>query len=170
MPLVETVASNAKFHLSQDRTSQSTVTNVFQSINQHLEEAQVVEDLEAEVATEEALTEDHEKCTKRLVEIVANNAKFHSSQDRTNQSTVTNVFQSINQHLEEAQVVEDLEVEVATEEALTEDHEKCTKRLVEIVVKIVKFHSSQNRTSQSTAANAFKVIKEIKDNYHFMFY
>ena len=108
------------------------------------------------------------------MEIVANNAKFHSSQDRTNQSTVTNVFQTINQHLEEAQVVEDLEAEVAaevaTEEALTEDHEKCTKRLVEIVVKIVKFHSSQNRTSQSTAANAFKVIKEIKDNYHFMFY
>jgi len=110
----------------------------------------------------------------QLVETVASNAKFHSSQDRTNQSTVTNVFQSINQHLEEAQVAEDLEVEVAaevaTEEALTEDHEKCTKRLVEIVVKIVKFHSSQNRTSQSTAANAFKVIKETKDNYHFMFY
>ena len=114
----------------------------------------------------------------QLVEIVANNAKFHSSQDRTNQSTVMNVFQTINQHLEEAQVVEDLEAEVAVEvatevaeeEALTEDHEKCTKRLVEIVVKIVKFHSSQNRTSQSTAANAFKVIKETKDNYHFMFY
>ncbi len=110
----------------------------------------------------------------RLVEIVANNAKFHLSQDRTSQSTVTIVFQSINQHLEEVQVAEDLEVEVAveveTEEDLTEDHEKCTKRLVEIVVKIVKFHSSQNRTSQSTAANAFKVIKEIKDNYHFMFY
>jgi len=104
----------------------------------------------------------------QLVEIVASNAKFHLSQDRTNQSTVTNVFQTINQHLEEVQVAEDLEVEVAaeeaTEEALTEDHEKCTKRLVEIVVKIVKFHSSQNRTSQSTAANAFKVIKEIKDN------
>ena len=112
----------------------------------------------------------------QLVEIVASNAKFHSSQDRTNQSTVTNVFQTINQHLEEAQVVEDLEAEVAAEvdlaeeEALTEDHEKCTKRLVEIVVKIVKFHSSQNKTSQSTAVNAFKVIKEIKDNYHFMFY
>ena len=104
----------------------------------------------------------------QLVETVASNAKFHSSQDRTNQSTATNVFQTINQHLEEVQVAEDLEVEVAaevaTEEALTEDHEKCTKRLVEIVVKIVKFHSSQNRTSQSTAANAFKVIKEIKDN------
>ena len=98
----------------------------------------------------------------QLVETVASNAKFHSSQDRTNQSTVTNVFQSINQHLEEAQVAEDLEVEVAAEVALTEDHEKCTKRLVEIVVKIVKFHSSQNRTSQSTAVNAFKVIKETR--------
>ena len=110
----------------------------------------------------------------QLVETVASNAKFHLSQDRTNQSTATNVFQSINQKAEEAQVVEDLVAEVvaevATEEALTEDHEKCTKRLVEIVVKIVKFHSSQNRTSQSTAANAFKVIKEIKNNYHFMFY
>jgi len=108
------------------------------------------------------------------VEIVVKIAKFHLSQDRTNQSTATNVFQTINQQAEEAQVVEDLEAEVAaevaTEEALTEDHEKCTKLLVEIVVKIVKFHSSQDRTSQSTAANAFKVIKEIKDNYHFMFY
>ena len=52
MQLVETVASNAKFHSSQDRTSQSTATNVFQSINQKAEEAQVVEDLEAEVAAE----------------------------------------------------------------------------------------------------------------------
>jgi len=104
------------------------------------------------------------------VETVVKIAKFHLSQDRTNQSTATNVFQTINQQAEEAQVVEDLEAEVAAEEALTEDHEKCTKRLVEIVVKIVKFHSSQNRTSQSTAANVFKVIKEIKNNYHFMFY
>jgi len=36
---------------------------------------------------------------------------------------------------------------------------------VEIVVKTVKFHLSQDRINQSTAANAFKVIKEIKDNY-----
>ena len=106
----------------------------------------------------------------QLVEIVARHAKFHSSQDKTNQSTAMNVFQTINQHLEEAQVAEDLEAEVAAEVVLaeevdlTEDHEKCTKLLVEIVVKIVKFHSSQNKTSQSTAANAFKVIKEIKDN------
>jgi len=104
----------------------------------------------------------------QLVETVASNAKFHSSQNKTNQSTAQNVFRSINQKADTAQVVEDLEAEVAaevaTEEALTEDHEKCTKRLVEIVARIVKFHSSQNRTSQYTAANAFKVIKEIKDN------
>jgi len=104
------------------------------------------------------------------VETVVKIAKFHLSQDRTNQSTAMNVFQTINQQDEKVQVVEDLEAEVdlveeedlAEEEALTEDHEKCTKRLVEIVVKIVKFHSSQNKTNQSTAANAFKVIKETK--------
>ena len=112
-----------------------------------------------------------------LVETVASNVKFHLSQDRTNQSTATNVFQTINQHLEEAQVVEDLEAEVAVEvatevaaeEALTVDHEKCTKQLVETVVRNVKFHLSQKETSQSIVVNVFRVIKEIKDNYHFMF-
>jgi len=43
-------------------------------------------------------------------------------------------------------------------------------QLVETVASNAKFHSSQDRTNQSTAANAFKVIKETKDNYHFMFY
>jgi len=43
-------------------------------------------------------------------------------------------------------------------------------QLVETVASNAKFHSSQDRTNQSTAANVFKVIKEIKDNYHFMFY
>ena len=115
----------------------------------------------------------------QLVEIAVSNAKFHSNQDKTNQSIATNVFQTINHKTEEAQVAVDLEAEeaqVAVEEALAaeealaeevaliEDHEKCTKQLVEIVVKIVKFHSSQDKTNQSTAANAFKVIKEIKDN------
>ena len=103
----------------------------------------------------------------QLVETVVSNAKFHSSQDKTSQSTVTNVFQSINQHLEEVQVAADLAEEVAAmveEAALTEDHGKCTRLHVEIVVKIVRFHSSQDKTNQSTAANAFKVIKEIKDN------
>jgi len=107
----------------------------------------------------------------QLVETVVSNAKFHSSQDKTSQSTVTNVFKSINQHLEEVQVAEDLaeEVEALVEEAamveeaaLTEDHEKCTRLHVEIVAKIVRFHSSQNKTSQSIAASVFKVIKETK--------
>jgi len=111
----------------------------------------------------------------QLVETVVSNAKFHSSQDKTSQSTVTNVFQSINQHLEEVQVAEDLaeEVEALAEDlveeaaleeevALTEDHEKCTRLHVEIVAKIVRFHSSQNKTSQSIAASVFKVIKETR--------
>jgi len=107
----------------------------------------------------------------QLVETVVSNAKFHSSQDKTSQSTVTNVFQSINQHLEEVQVAEDLAEEAALAEdlaeeaeeaALTEDHEKCTRLHVEIVAKIVRFHSSQNKTSQSIAASVFKVIKETR--------
>ena len=109
MQLVETVVSNAKFHSSQDKTSQSTVTNVFQSINQHLEEVQVAEDLAEEAALEEdlaeeaaleeeaALTEDHEKCTKQLVEIVRKNVKFHSNQEETSQSIATNVFKAIKE-------------------------------------------------------------------------
>ena len=112
----------------------------------------------------------------QLVVTVVSNAKFHLSQDKTSQSTVTNVFQSINQHLEEVQVAADLVEEAALEEvaamveeaaleeeaALTEDHEKCTRLHVEIVAKIVRFHSSQNKTSQSIAASVFKVIKETR--------
>ena len=110
-----------------------------------------------------------------LVETVVSNAKFHSSQDKINQSIVGNAFRSINHKTEaedlaeEAQVVEvaeDLAAEVALAEEvdLTEDHEKCTRQLVEIVVRNVKFHSNQKETNQSTAVNVFKVIKEIKNN------
>jgi hypothetical protein len=86
-----------------------------------------------------------------------------------------NVFQTINHKTEVALVAEDLAVEVAlvaedlavevalvAEVALTEDHEKCTKQLVEIVRKNVKFHSNQEETSQSIAASVFKVIKETR--------
>jgi len=93
---------------------------------------------------------------------VARNVKFHSSQDRTSQSIVTNVSQTINHKAEEAQVAAEVAAEVATEEALTEDREKCTKLLVETVARNAKFHSSHQETSRSTAANAFKVIEEIK--------
>jgi len=98
-----------------------------------------------------------------LVEIVANNAKSHLSHDRISQFTVVTVSRNINHKTE---VAEDLAAEEALAEGvdLTEDHEKCTRRLVEIVVRNVKFHSSQKETNQSIVANAFKVIKEIKNN------
>ena len=102
------------------------------------------------------------------------NVKFHSSQDKTSQSIVTNVFRNTNQKAEEAQdLVEEAlaaeEAQVAEEaedlaavEALTEDREKCTRRLVETVARNVKFHSNHQETSQSIAANVFKVIEETK--------
>jgi len=64
----------------------------------------------------------------------------------------------------EVVLAEDLAAEVvlAAEVALTEDHEKCTKQLVEIVRKNVKFHSNQEETSQSIAASVFKIIKEAR--------
>ena len=102
------------------------------------------------------------------------NVKFHSSQDKTSQSIVTNVFRNINQKAEEAQdlveealaaeealVAEEAE-DLAAVEALTEDREKCTRRLVETVARNVKFHSNHQETSQSIAANVFKVIEETR--------
>ena len=64
---------------------------------------------------------------------------------------------------EEALVAEEAE-DLAAVEALTEDREKCTRRLVETVARNVKFHSSQKETNQSTAVSVFKVIKEIKNS------
>ena len=114
-----------------------------------------------------------------LVEIAVSNVKFHSNQDKTSQSIAMNVFKTINHKTEVVQVAEDLAVEVAAEVAqvaadlaaevalaeevtLIEDHEKCTKQLVEIVRKNVKFHSNQEETSQSIAVSVFKIIKETR--------
>ena len=111
--------------------------------------------------------------------------RFHSSQDRTNQSTAMNVFQIINHKIVEVQVAEEAqdlvveeaqEVDLVVEEAqgLTEGLEKCTKRPAGIVVRIVRFHSSQDRTNQSTAMNVFQIInqQEIKKSlyYNYQFY
>ena len=63
--------------------------------------------------------------------------------------------------VEEAQVAEEAE-DLAAEEALTEDREKCTKLLVETAARNVKCHSSQKVTNQYIAANVFKVIEETK--------
>ena len=109
---MQTVATNVKFHLSQDKTSQSIATNVFRNTNQKAEEAQdLVEEAlaaeealvaeEAQVAEDlaavEALTEDREKCTRRLVETVARNVKFHSNHQETSQSIAANVFRVIEE-------------------------------------------------------------------------
>ena len=100
------VVTNVKFHSNQGKTSQFTVTNVFQSINHKAEKAVaedlavvVVEDLAVEVAlaVEVDLTEDHEKCTRLHVEIVAKIVKFHSSQDKTSQSIAASVFKVIKE-------------------------------------------------------------------------
>ena len=40
-------------------------------------------------------TIDHEKCIKQNVETVATNVKYHSSQNKTNQSTAQNAFRNI---------------------------------------------------------------------------
>ena len=101
----------------------------------------------------------------QLVVTVESNVKFHLLQEGTNQSIVVNVFRSINHkaEVEDLTEVEDLVEEVQVEEVdLTEDHEKCTKLLVETVARTVKFHLSQSKTSQSIATNVFKVIEEIK--------
>ena len=105
------------------------------------------------------------------MEIVAKIVKYHSSLDRTNQSTAMIVFKIINHKTEEVQVAADMAEEAADmaeegalveEAALTEDHEKCTRLHVEIVAKIVKFHSNHQETSQSIAASVFKVIEETR--------
>ena len=120
------------------------------------------------------------------MEIVAKIVKYHSSLDRTNQSTAMIVFKIINHKTEEVQVAADMAEEAADmaeeaalvadmaeeaalveEVALTEDHEKCTRLHVEIVAKIVKYHSSQNKTNQSTAMIVFKIIKEIKKSLYY---
>ena len=122
------------------------------------------------------------------MEIVAKIVKYHSSLDRINQSTAMIVFKIINHKTEEVQVAADMaeeavdmaeeaalaedlaeEAALAEEVALTEDHEKCTRLHVEIVAKIVKYHSSQNKTNQSTAMIVFKIInqQEIKKSLYY---
>ena len=96
------------------------------------------------------------------MEIVAKIVRFHSNLDRTNQSTAMIVFKIINHKTEEVQVAADLaeEAALAEEVVMTEDHEKCTRLHVEIVAKIVKYHSSQNKTNQYTAMIVFKIINQ----------
>jgi len=59
-------------------------------------------------------------------------------------------------------------LEAAEEEASMTDQEKCTKQRAQSAAKNAKFHSSQQRESQSIAENALEQkgnSKRIRDNF-----
>ena len=101
MQSVVIVEKIVKFHLNQDRTNLSIVTNVFKIINLPDQAADLVAEIEvpdmvAEMTEVEDLREDHEKCTKQPVQIVEMNVRYHSNQKMQDLFIVTNVFKNIN--------------------------------------------------------------------------
>ena len=95
-----TVATNVKYHLSQEETSLFIVTNAFRSTNHKAEAADLAEVTEVvteAVTTEVQETTDHEKCTKQHVATVATSVKYHSSQKRTDLFIVRNASQIIEE-------------------------------------------------------------------------
>ena len=95
-----TVATNVKYHSSQEETSLFIVTNAFRSTNHKAEAADLAE--MTEVVTEADSTEvqettDHEKCTKQHVVTVATNVNYHYSQNRTDLFIVRNASQIIEE-------------------------------------------------------------------------
>ena len=95
-----TVATNVKYHSSQEETSLFIVTNAFRSTNHKAEAADLAE--VTEVVTEADTTEvqettDHEKCTKQHVATVATSVKYHSSQRRTDLFIARNASQIIEE-------------------------------------------------------------------------
>jgi len=98
---VATVATNVKYHSSQEETSLFIVTNAFRSTNHKAEAADLAEVTEvvteAAVTTEVQETTDHEKCTKQHVATVATNVKYHSSQRRTDLFIARNASQIIEE-------------------------------------------------------------------------
>jgi len=98
---VATVATNVKYHSSQEETSLFIVTNAFRSTNHKAEAADLAEMTEvvteAAVTTEVQETTDHEKCTKQHVATVATSVKYHSSQRRTDLFIARNASQIIEE-------------------------------------------------------------------------
>ena len=95
-----TVATNVKYHSSQEETSLFIVTNAFRSTNHKAEAADLAEAIEVvteAVTTEVQETTDHEKCTKQHVATVATSVKYHSSQRRTDLFIVRNASQIIEE-------------------------------------------------------------------------
>ena len=96
-----TVATNVKYHSSEEETSLFIVTNAFRSTNHKAEAADLAEAIEvvteAAVTTEVQETTDHEKCTKQHVATVATSVKYHSSQRRTDLFIARNASQIIEE-------------------------------------------------------------------------
>ena len=98
---VEIVEKIVKFHLNQDKTNLSIVTNVFKIINLPDQAVDLVAEIDvpdmvAEMTEVEDLREDHEKCTKQPVQIVEMNVRYHSNQKMQDLFIVTNVSKNIN--------------------------------------------------------------------------
>jgi len=98
---VATVATNVKYHSSQEETSLFIVTNAFRSTRQEAGAAGLAGRTgvvtEAADTTEVQETTDHEKCTKQHVATVATNVKYHSSQRRTDLFIARNASQIIEE-------------------------------------------------------------------------
>ena len=109
------VAINVKYRLNQDNTKQFIVMTDSRITNQKEEtavvadlvetvvvadlvETVVVADLVETVVVEDLEIEDHVKCTRQHVVIVAMNVKYHSNQVEKNQSIVMTASRLINQH------------------------------------------------------------------------
>ena len=122
------------------------------------------------------------KCLMQLAVTVEINAKYHSSQKKTDLFIVENVSKNINQNevvgidleadLEvmaepEAPVMAETEAPVMAETeapVLVEEmtgHEKCLMQNAEIVEMIAKYHSSQKKTDLFIAMNASKNTETI---------
>ena len=105
-----------------------------------------------------------EKCTKQNALIVVRTAKFLSNLQKVNQLDAKIASERTNPK-------EVLAVETAVETAVTVgsveitidsamiDQEKCTKQLVLIVEKNVKYHSNHRETSQLDAEIVFKQLE-----------
>jgi len=128
---------------------------------------------------------EKEKCLLRPVGIVEMNAKYHSSQKKTDLFIAQNVSKNINHKnvvaapdlTEDRVMVEVIEVPGLVEIQETGDQEKCLLQPVGIVEMNVKYHSSQKKTGLFIAQNVSKIINKISklffrndENYQRMIY
>ena len=93
-----TVEMSAKCHLSQNKTSLFTATNVFQNTNHNVavQDLAEIEALDLVVTEAHGLGEETDKCFLQPAVTVEMSAKCHSNQKMQEPFTAMNVFQNIN--------------------------------------------------------------------------